>query len=48
MVWNENRRLGGRTDITAWVAYEEWRDRSRSFAGMAGFRPGSANLAGDF
>jgi putative ABC transport system permease protein len=48
MVWNDNQRLGMRTDITSWAAFEDWRGASKSFAAMAGFRPGSANLAGEF
>ncbi|MGH7578066.1 MAG: ADOP family duplicated permease, partial [Longimicrobiales bacterium] len=48
MVWMDNQRIGVRTDITSWAAFEDWRAQNRSFGSMAGFARGSVNLAGDF
>ncbi|MCI0432759.1 MAG: ABC transporter permease, partial [Gemmatimonadetes bacterium] len=48
MVWLDNQRIGMRTDITSWPSFEDWRSRNRSFAAMAGFTSGQANVAGDF
>ncbi|MGH7553555.1 MAG: ADOP family duplicated permease [Longimicrobiales bacterium] len=48
MVWLDNQRIGMRTDITSWPSFEDWRSRSQSFSGMAGFSSGQANVAGDF
>src|SRR5947209_4837523 len=46
MLWSTMRSQGIPTSGSALPDYREWRDRSRSFEGLAGFYYGDFNLAG--
>ncbi len=46
MVWCDNRRQGIRDDITSYPNFVDWRDRNKTFQGMAGVRPTNFTLTG--
>jgi putative ABC transport system permease protein len=46
MVWLDNRRQGVRDDITSYPNFVDWRDRNKTFQGMAGVASQSFNLTG--
>src|SRR5262245_42972629 len=46
MVWCDNRRQGIPDDITSYPNFVDWRDRNKTFQGMAGAAPESLNLTG--
>jgi putative ABC transport system permease protein len=46
MVWGDNREQGIRDDITSYPNFLDWRDRNKTFHGMAGFRDYAINLTG--
>ena len=46
LVWNNNTRENIPDDITSWPNFNEWRTQNRTFASMAGYSGGSANLTG--
>jgi predicted permease len=46
-VWLDNRLQGWPQDITSYPMYEDWRDRSSSFADMAAWSFGRMNVSGD-
>jgi predicted permease len=47
MVWCDNRRQGVPEDINSYPNFVDWRERNKTFQGMAGIRPTSFNLTGD-
>jgi putative ABC transport system permease protein len=47
MVWNDNQRIGVRTDITSWTNFEDWRT-ARSFQSMAGYALNPLNISGEY
>jgi putative ABC transport system permease protein len=46
MVWCNNRRQGIPDDITSYPNFVDWRDRNKTFQGMAGMTSGRTNLTG--
>jgi putative ABC transport system permease protein len=46
MVWCDNRRQGIPDDITSYPNFVDWRDRNKTFQGMAGVVPERLNLTG--
>jgi predicted permease len=46
MVWCDNRRQGIPDDITSYPNFVDWRDRNKTFQGMAGVTSESFNLTG--
>ncbi|HKQ91190.1 MAG TPA: ABC transporter permease [Blastocatellia bacterium] len=46
MVWCDNRRQGIPDDITSYPNFVDWRDRNKTFQGMAGMTSGTVHLTG--
>jgi putative ABC transport system permease protein len=46
MVWCDNKRQGIPDDITSYPNFVDWRDRNKTFQGMAGVTNGKNNLTG--
>jgi putative ABC transport system permease protein len=46
MVWCDNRRQGIRDDITSYPNFVDWRDRNKTFQGMAGMTSADFHLTG--
>src|SRR5262245_40130958 len=46
MVWCDNRRQGIPDDITSYPNFVDWRDRNKTFQGMAGMTSDTYNLTG--
>lgn len=46
LVWNNNTIEKIPDDITSWATFHDWRTQNKTFAGMAGYSPGNANLTG--
>jgi putative ABC transport system permease protein len=46
MVWCDNKRQGIPDDITSYPNFVDWRDRNKTFQGMAGVTSGRTNLTG--
>ncbi len=46
MVWCDNRRQGIPDDITSYPNFVDWRDRNKTFQGMAGVTDDTYNLTG--
>jgi predicted permease len=46
MVWCDNKRQGIPDDITSYPNFVDWRDRNKTFQGMAGMTSGRNNLTG--
>src|SRR5262249_34978015 len=46
MVWCDNRRQGIPDDITSYPNFLDWRDRNKTFQGMAGMDTSNFNLTG--
>jgi len=46
LVWNNNTIEKISDDITSWPTFTDWRNGNRTFAEMAGYSPGTANLTG--
>lgn len=46
LVWNNNTIEKINDDITSWPTFNDWRTQNRTFAVMAGYSPGNANLTG--
>jgi len=46
MVWLDNRQQGIRDDITSYPNFQDWRDRNKTFQGMAGARSLNFSLTG--
>ncbi|HEY9433307.1 MAG TPA: ABC transporter permease [Blastocatellia bacterium] len=46
MVWCDNRRQGIPDDITSYPNFVDWRDRNKTFQGMAGVMSDGYNLTG--
>ncbi len=46
MVWCDNRRQGIPDDITSYPNFVDWRDRNKTFQGMAGVTSENFNLTG--
>ncbi len=46
MVWCDNKRQGIPDDITSYPNFVDWRDRNKTFQGMAGMTSDAYNLTG--
>ena len=46
MVWCDNKRQGIPDDITSYPNFVDWRDRNKTFQGMAGVTDDTYNLTG--
>jgi len=46
MVWCDNRRQGIPDDITSYPNFVDWRDRNKTFQGMAGMTSSNVHLTG--
>ena len=46
LVWATNTKSGRSQDVASYPGFEDWRDRSRSFEGLAAFTTRSTTLAG--
>jgi putative ABC transport system permease protein len=46
MIWCDNKRQGIPDDITSYPNFIDWRDRNKTFQGMAGVTNGKNNLTG--
>jgi putative ABC transport system permease protein len=46
MVWLDNRRQGIPDDITSYPNFVDWRDRNKTFQGMAGMTSSNVHLTG--
>jgi putative ABC transport system permease protein len=46
MVWCDNKRQGIPDDITSYPNFVDWRDRNKTFQGMAGMIPSNPHLTG--
>lgn len=47
LVWNNNTTEKISDDITSWPTFTDWKTQSKTFAEMAGYSPGNANLTGN-
>ncbi|HLP25849.1 MAG TPA: ABC transporter permease, partial [Acidobacteriota bacterium] len=46
LVWNNNTIEKINDDVTSWPTFNDWRTQNKTFALMAGYSPGNANLTG--